>query len=275
MAVAIEDRFSKTNHVLHQMTLDCSADHIHSFRVEIKKLKALIRLFSFSIPDPSTCKFPKPLDTLYKSLGSLREWQIQKQNIAKTAEEMHYANQLAYLDIINRKTDSCKRRVMELMGRLPDLKRFMEQIKNNSPGELTPDSIDEFIQMKMLAVQNVLQSGKYDDASMHDMRKKVKDVQYIISGSEKAGRTNEHIARLKSVQYVSAKLGDYHDLCIALILLKKELNKLHKDTDEKKLLRKIKNKWQADKLSLRQRTTDSLQVLIQHHFPEACVNGIA
>jgi len=275
MALAIEDRFNKTNHVLHKMTLDCTAEHIHSFRVEIKKLKALIRLFSFGVQDPSTCRFPKPLDTLYKSLGRLREWQIQKQNIAKTAEGMQYAKQLAYMDTINRKTNSCKRRVMEIMGQLPDLKKYTEQIKNNNPETLTRISIQEFIRTKMLAVQNILQSGKYDDASMHDMRKKVKDVQYIISGSEKAGETNEQTARLKSVQHVSAKLGDYHDLCITLILLKKEIRKLHKVTDEKKLLRKIKDQWQADKLNLRRRTLDSLQVLIQHHFPEACLNQIA
>ncbi len=269
---AIDYRFSKTEHVLHKLTLDCTVENIHDFRVEIKKLKALLRLFSFSIRETSACKFPKPLNKVYKSLGSLREWQIQKQSITKAAGEMHYVEPIVYKLKIDRRTDACRRRVIELIGKLPDLKKNRDQIKNNCPERLSPESISSFIKTKMHAIQDTLLSGDYNDESMHDMRKKLKDVQYILSAAKKEEETNKHSARLKSVQSVSGYLGDFHDLCIALLMLKKELKMLHKETSEKKLLRKIRDNWYAEKVKLRQQTIQSTQALILHHFPESCTN---
>jgi CHAD domain-containing protein len=265
---AIDHRFSKIEHVLHKLTLNYTADNIHDFRVEIKKLKALLRLFSFRMPADSSFRFPKPLNKLYKSLGLLREWQIQKHNIAKAADELHYTETLTYVNKINGKTDICKRRVMQKISKLPDLKKNMEQIKNNCPSELSPKSIVEFIQSKMHAVQLVLLNGEFDDKYMHDMRKKIKDVQYILSGSEKTNETNEASSRLQSIQKVSGQLGDYHDMSVSLLQLKKELKTAHKNPDEKRLLRKIEHYWQAAKLEMRQETILSVRALIQQHFPE-------
>ncbi len=269
---AIEYRFNKTEHALHKIIQDFTEDHIHDFRVEIKKLKAFIRLISYNVPDPSASGFPKPLNKLYKALGSLREWQIQNQNLVKAAGELQYTKPLACVHKINRKADSSKHRVMALIHSLPDVKKMMDRIKNNGPDELRPASIIRFIQTKIQAVQVLLQSGKEDDESMHDIRKKIKDVQYVLSGLDKTGETDEPSSPLASVQEVSAKLGDYHDLCVALVLLRKELKTQRKETDEKKLLRKIKDNWQAEKLKLRRQTIQSTQALISLHFSEARLN---
>jgi CHAD domain-containing protein len=269
---AIDYRFGKIEHVLYKLTTDCTAENIHDFRVEIKKLKALIRLFSFSIRETSACKFPKSLNKVYKSLGSLREWQIQKQRITKAAGEMHYVGTLDYKHKIDRKTDVCRRRVIELIRRLRDWKKNRDQIKNNCPEKSGPESISAFIQMKMHAIQDSLLSGDYNDESMHDMRKKLKDVQYILSAAKKEEEIKKHTARLKSVQSVSGNLGNFHDLCIALLMLKKEIKMLHKKTSEKKLLWKIRDNWYTEKVKLRQQTIQSMQALILHHFSEVGTN---
>jgi len=265
---AIDYRFSNIEHVLHKLKHDCTTDNIHEIRVQIKKLKALIRLFSFSTTVTSNSKFPKPLNKLYNSLGHLREWQIQKQHITKAADDLHYADSLAYMHKINRKADTCKRRVMKKISRLPDLKRTRDDIKNNSPLDPASRSVLGFVQSKMHTVQLVLQSGKADDESMHDMRKKIKDVQYVISGSGKTSETKKESSRLQSVQKVSGQLGDFHDMSVSLLLLKKELKTVHKDPAEKKLLRKIKGNWQTAKLEQRQQTILLTKSLIQQYFPE-------
>jgi CHAD domain-containing protein len=265
---AIDYRFSKIEHVLHKLKHDCTTDNIHEFRVQIKKLKALLRLIGFSMPVASNSRFPKPLNKLYESLGRLREWQIQKQHITKAADELHYTEPLAYVHKIDRKSDACQRRIMKKISQLSDLKKDRDHIKNNCPVALTPKSIIGFIQSKMHAVQLVLLSRKVDDESMHDMRKKIKDVQYVISGSDKTSETNKESSQLQSVQKVSGQLGDFHDMSVSLLLLKKELKTVHKDPAEKKLLRKIKGNWQAAKLEQRQQTILLTKSLIQQYFPE-------
>lgn len=268
----IEHRFNKTELALQKITRDFTGDHIHDFRVEIKKLKAVIRLISYNVPDPVVCKFPKPLNKLYKALGSLREWQIQKTNIVQASGEMHFAIPTNYMHKINLKTFADQRRVMELIQKLPDMKKMKDQIKSNGPDELSPASIIRFIQTKIHAVQVVVKSGKEDDESMHDMRKKIKDIQYVLSGIAKTGEIDEQSSPLESVQEVSGQLGDYHDLCTSLALLKKELQISNTETGEKKMLRKIKESWQAEKLKLRKQTIRSTKALIGLHFSDAVLN---
>lgn len=268
----IEHRFKKTADALQKIEKDCSGDHIHDFRVEIKKLKAFTNLIGYNVPDPAACKIPKPLTKLYKALGSLREWQIQKQNIVKAAGELQFEKPLNYLHKISRETDACQRRVRSLIQRVPDSKKMAERIKNNGPDDLSPASITRFIQTKIQKVQELLQNGNKDDESMHDMRKKIKDVQYILSGLAKTGEIDKASAPLESVQQVSTLLGDFHDLCTTQLLLKKELNINRKETDEKKLLRKIKDNWQAEKLKLRRQTLLATRSLIERHFSEGRLN---
>jgi CHAD domain-containing protein len=265
---AIDNRFSRIEHDLHKLTLDCTTDNLHDFRVNIKKLKALLHLLSFSLPAASNFMFPKPLDKMYKSLGLLREWQIQKRNITKAADELHYTETLAYVHKIDLKTDEYKRKIRQKISQLPDIESNKDQIKNNSPSEISSKSITGFIQFKMHAVQLVLISGKFDDESMHDIRKKIKDVQYILSGTGKTNETNVVSSRLQSIQKVSGQLGDFHDMSVSLLQLKKELKTVPKNHDEKKLLLKIKDNWQAAKLDMRQQTILSTRALIQQYFPE-------
>ena len=270
--LAIEYRYSKIDLVLQEMILESTADNIHDFRVEIKKLKALIRLLSFNVRNDAPPRFPKSLNNIYKSLGGLREWQIQKQKIGEAAGEMHDPAPLNYLNTIDSKMNLWKRRVRERIRHLTDLKKSFARIKGKCPEKLSPESITGFIQTKIQTIQHLLQNGDCDDESLHEMRKKLKDVQYILSGTEKSDETPEDSSRLKSIQQISADLGDFHDLYIALILLNRELKRHHEETDEKKQLRRIRDKWRAEKETLRLRTIQSTKALIQQNFPELVRN---
>ena len=74
----LEERFSKIYTLLQKIDNHFENNDIHDYRVEIKKLKALIRLFNFTASESITCRFPKKLNKIYKALGHLREWQIQE-----------------------------------------------------------------------------------------------------------------------------------------------------------------------------------------------------
>jgi CHAD domain-containing protein len=269
---ALTDRFKKIEAVLDKLKQDSNPNLIHIFRVETKKLKALIRLLRFNLKNPAVVKFPKPLNELYQSMGSLREWQIQKKKIEKACGDLKLSEPKAYLHRINRKTDSCKRRVRKLTNHFQTLKKYLNRILENSPTIFKPETITLFILDKVHSVQLILLSGKFDDESMHEIRKKIKDIQYIISGAAKTGETDEKSSTLKPIQELSAMLGDYHDLCISLELLKKEIETIRIETSEKKLLRQINENWQAEKMKLHKHAIESTRTLVDSYYSERRLN---
>jgi CHAD domain-containing protein len=268
----VEHRFDKTETALKKITEDFTEDNIHDFRVEIKKLKAFVRLMGYGIPGNAEPKFPKPLNKFYKALGSLREWQIQKTKILKAAGEMQYSGPQLYVQKIDRKMAASNQKAITLMKKIPDIKKMMEKIHIRDSEEPGAASMVGFIHSRIQRVKEILHSGKKDDESMHEIRKKIKDIQYILSGVGKSGEIEEHSSTLASVQDVSALLGDYHDLCVSVALLKKELNSIPKETSEKKLLLRLEAQWLDEKQKSCEHTIQSTQSLIETHFSEQHLN---
>lgn len=265
---SVEERFKKINLVLQKVIPDFAPDDIHDFRVEVKKLKALLKLFSSASENPSIFLFPKRLNKVYKTLGHLREWQIQKQKIDRSRSEKNYPGHLPYLNKIDVKTELYKLKAVDLIWDLPSFVQNKEQIKNCCPDKGLTATISAFFHSKMEIIHNMLLSGKRDDESMHEMRKLLKDVQYVLSEAEKKGEPVEGFSRLKTIQKVSGQLGEFHDLYVALALLDRELEDLHNNGKEKDQLQPIQQDWRSEKEKLRQQVMQLLQEMDQRNFPD-------
>jgi CHAD domain-containing protein len=262
----LDNRFSKINLVLQKVDNSFNTSDIHDFRVEVKKLKALIRLFNSAVSDPPICHFPKKLNKIYKALGHLREWQIQRQKIISAFEVQNHSTPRFYIDKIRRKTEQHKRKTGKLLNPLPSLEKNKEKIKKHFHFTISPEAKRSFIGKRMKIIHELLTSGANDDDSMHYMRKMLKDAQYTLSGSEKDSETNEEPARLKTIQAVTSQLGELHDLHIALILLKKELNSLKNNSREKILLNTIMRSWQSEKEKIRKETLKDIREIDSANF---------
>jgi CHAD domain-containing protein len=255
----LDDRFSKINLVLQKVDHSFDTTDIHDFRVEVKKLKALIRLFNSAVLDSPICHFPKKLNKIYKALGHLREWQIQRQKIMSAFEEQNYSPPRFYIYKIRRKTEQHKRRTGKLLNPLPSMEKDKEKIKKHFHLAISPETKRSFIEKRMKIIHELLTSGAHDDDSMHYMRKVLKDAQYTLSGSEKESEKNEGSTRLKTIQAVTSLLGELHDLHIALILLKKELKSLENNPRAKMQLNTIMLSWQSAKEKIRQETLKEIR----------------
>ena len=265
----LEDRFSKVNLALHRLDNRFETKDIHDFRVEVKKLKALIRLFNSAAPDSSLCRFPKQLNKIYKGLGHLREWQIQQIKMIEACSERNFSQPLSYINKIIRKTALHRRKIGELLNPLPQIEKDKEEIKSLLPHNIPAALKQAFVYKKMKNIHELLMSGVNDDESLHYMRKMLKDAQYTLSGAEKEFKTIEGSSRLKTIQTVSGKLGELHDLHVALCLLNRELKTVKKKTEEKTLLRKIRIAWQFEKEKIRQEVLKSLKEVDSSIFHES------
>jgi CHAD domain-containing protein len=255
----LDDRFSRIHIVLEKVNNSFDTTDIHDFRVEVKKLKALIRLFNSAALDSPICQFPKKLNKIYKALGHLREWQLQRQKIISAYEDQNNSPPKSYINKISKKAEQHKRKTGKLLTPLPSMEKEKEKIKKHFHHTISPVTKQSFVEKQMKIIHELLLSGAHDDDSMHYMRKMLKDAQYTLSGSENESEKNDGHARLKTIQAVTSQLGELHDLHIALILLKKELKSLKNHDSGKMQLNNIMLSWQSAKEKIREETLKEIR----------------
>jgi CHAD domain-containing protein len=246
-----KDRFHKLSLVLNKLRKGLDAKDIHDFRVEIKKLKALFRLFRSVAKTTYAYQFPKALNKTYHYLGYLRELQILHQKIVATCRDGDITQPTNYLDQINKSLDWYKQKSRNSLQRTHALKKNNERIIKHLFDEPGQEEIQTFIESKMKALRDLLAKSNHDDESMHSMRKILKDIQYILSYVENKKAKADGSPHLKTIQESTRALGDFHDQRVALRLLDQELKTPSISVDEKKLLRGIRKLWQPDKEILR------------------------
>ncbi len=263
----LEDRFSKIYILLKKIDGHFEDNDIHDYRVEIKKLKAMIRLFNSKAPESTTCSFPKKLNKIYKALGHLREWQIQGKKIESSFLENNFSRPISYIHKISRQTDLQIRRVGKLLRQFRRTEKNKQWIKRHFTDTISDETKKAFIQQNMKIVHALLLAGSCDDDSMHYMRKMLKDVQYTLSDSEKESALREGSSLLKTIQAVSGRLGELHDMHVALDFLDKELKSGKNKSGEKIPLRTIRSSWQIEKDEIRKETLKSIKEIDLAFFP--------
>ena len=259
---AVESRLTQIERLLQKIKKNFDEDDIHNFRVEVKKLKAVLRLYQLFSADPSIYKFPKNLNKGYKDLGGLREWQIQHEKVCSVCRQAKINKPIKYLDKIHQKTTNCKQKARSSLAKISFLGKNKKRLKLKFPDLQVSDAKERFIHSNLLAVKNLFDQGVQDDDSMHEMRKLLKDIQYILSLTEEKKVRNGVASSFNDIRTVNRKLGDFHDLRVAVQLIDRELRVPHKTQEENKILRAINKQWRKEKEKLKGEALTSCKNLV-------------
>jgi CHAD domain-containing protein len=251
LAGAAEERLQKTEANLKTAADSFSLDDIHDFRVEIKKLKAFLRLIKTDSDKPKKLKFPKFLDKIYKSLGSVRELQLQEKKLVKAVgnEEILLLNTLSSL---HDQGDASREKTKELLDYNDAWKKAEARIKKYIPGKFTTDTIERYLRLRIGELKNILSMKRISITRLHGMRKILKDLQYNHS-YWKDTRLAEGAAlpSFDEIHDTASLIGDLHDIYAATILLKTTIKNYAVDEDERKRLFEIRKTWNRDRDTLR------------------------
>jgi len=253
----LESMFDKIDIKLKKAENGFDHEEIHSFRTEIKKLKAFLRLLSV--------KFPKKLNQIYKILGHIRILQLQKLNIGKLVQEVDI-KMPATCAMIHTETVAYKKKVTSLTKDYHFFKKNITEVKNIISDKITQISTRRYIKAELKNLHNILALEEIDDESMHDIRKLLKDFHYNESllKNDFTAESNARLFLSYDIQSVTELLGDFHDICVAINLLDEELTTPAIFGDERQILLDIWNKWQADKNHLRNQLDQELEKLKQY-----------
>lgn len=247
----IDDRYGKIKKELDHIIPGFDAETIHQFRVAYKKLRAVFRMLSYK--KEQGLKIGKKLKKTYRTAGAIRDLQLQQQRvIAATKGEPEKPK--AYLSYIKQEIGKLKPVLAELIGSNP----LVDSKKKSSPGiprQFSKADLRSFVQNKWATINTMITAGDFTDEHVHAIRKYLKDLFYnlnLFKGVEQ-DILSMSIWHKKDEHYVYlllTELGNFQDICIAIILLRSYLLENISENDRETALQ-LKNSWTREKRNLK------------------------
>jgi len=197
---------------------DFEPEVIHDFRLEIKKLRAFIRLVNTEVTKKKSIKIKQKIKTFYNTTGKIRNVQLHKQRIIQMCMSLSLVTPETYLELLNEEEAQEKKKARVEAEEI-SFPRFKETVMKSMPEELTTASIRSFTLQKSDALLALLSLSAYDDKTLHNTRKILKDIlydwDYIMPYL--ASVFPEYFIHKENIESLATKLGDFR-ICALLFL---------------------------------------------------------
>ncbi|HEY4195866.1 MAG TPA: CHAD domain-containing protein [Mucilaginibacter sp.] len=186
-------------------------EELHLFRVQVKKLRAMLELLDTSSAKRQLSKDLKPVRKIFKHCGEVRNAYINLQlgvNYQFKNEEFL----LGQLSEIEKGTDEIKELAKQYLKAI----KLSHRIIANDIKPVDNDAILQFYKSKLDQITNALDNLQFND-ELHNARKQIKTLLYNRKIVHKAleGKlqiNNEYLDKLQGL------IGDWHDNILALEL---------------------------------------------------------
>lgn len=249
---------------LHQLKKSASEidegfeeEAIHTFRVEVKKLRALLRLLATHYDHVPT-SFSRNFRDIYHATGHLRDAQLMKGRWHERREP-DFPELMDWLEeqAGDYKKEWKKHKTADILDALEDKLHGMEY------GHLDTDDAKHFFGSRIRFIKEQLALRHLNDEELHDIRKKLKDMQYVeklFSAHWPDGHASILMFPLTDIQRLADAAGKYNDMRIALEILDSFEEDAYKIDDGETLIA-LKLNWLERKFVQRQQLMEDLSVL--------------
>jgi CHAD domain-containing protein len=249
---AVQLHVKKAGKSFRKLHHDFDSEDIHDFRVEIKKIRAMLRLAEFAIDRKGEMKIPKKLKRFYRTVGNIRSLQLHAKKIGETANKAKDQLPDFYLQLLEGRTavniDMAKKKRRQLKG----IKKEMGKLVKLLPKDINDMSARTFIQFELRRLKDIQSKQFPSDTELHEARKIMKDILYNWEFIQfpTISFLPASIQKKEKVEGFVERLGDYHDDAVSLDMF----NDLSVDQDpgngEKSELKKIAHAWKEEKAQL-------------------------
>ena len=255
------NHYRKLRKHIKRFAEDFDVEAIHEFRVEYKKLRAILRMIARENETAGELKISKKLKKAYTISGSIRDLQLQQQRILEATKQEPKKPQ-AYLNLLQKEINNLKPEQAEIYLEDP-VAESKKKTDGSIPDEFQVTGFNSFIQKKWMSINAIIVSGHFSDDNIHVIRKSLKDLFYnlkiykrveldILSLSVWKGKDEKYFNQLLD------ELGKFQDKCMAIALLKSYwLNSLN--TYNRELLERVKKVWIKDKVAMKQMLVKKLK----------------
>lgn len=249
----VADYFKQSASLSKKTVKEFGEDEIHDFRVQIKKMRAYLRLLNTEFGEPPVLKMPKSIKRFYHDAGDVRNLQVQMEQIRNHCKKKLPAG---YLDLLQKELDEGKQKMDSNLPSSSRLNYEKKKIIHALPHKLTRKNIEDFTLQKKGAMLNILNEEKTDER-LHELRKMLKDLMYNEKLIKKVVNLDA-FPLTRDIKALTQLLGDHQDLYMQLQFLQPAyLDKL--DNPEKQELQHLSGLLEKRKKLLKKRILQKIK----------------
>jgi CHAD domain-containing protein len=248
--LVIQHHFQKAKSLGKSLADKFEEEDIHNFRVEVKKLRAFLRL-SASAPHAAVrARLARKLHAFYDMTGIIRVLQLQRNKLQEAALRLNQDIPLSCIAALDSRIDiatAMARLYLKLCAPLgKPSSRWHVPVSAHSLDRAAQTFIEERRKIILLPPGAVLPP----DGQLHQIRKAIKDILHVwpyLTNSVTGQSLATGLYPGETLQTCAAWLGDFHDICIQLELLKDRNFLLSTVPQANKFLEHAGQLWHQDK----------------------------
>jgi hypothetical protein len=247
-------RFKKIKREAATVVRHFRAKDIQAFRIEVKKLRAFLRLTGTTENSNHSIELPKKIRRFYHEVGLIRDDQlligcIHCEAIKVKLEELPKS----YLKTLHGRISKSAKYARHLVKK-EALKKEEKQLKRKVPHRLSSLRVSEFLWREVNELRDSLDSFFHSDESVHAVRKVLKDLLHLwpfIKEEVVFILPSALFCSKEDLRFITRRLGKFQDTCVSLELLIKEITDGKHDEQETAFYKTLEKKLTTERDSLR------------------------
>lgn len=210
----IADKVKKIGTLCFEVGGRFDEEVIHDFRVGVKKLRSFLRLLKYN--DNTDPRLPRKFMELYRVAGGIRQAQLELAKIdeAQASLPLYTAKLKGQKKTLEKEwTDIFSDKAVHKLS-----KRFV----HNGYSSLRPAALSGFLSDRLSRVKELLEDPQLSDAHLHDIRKRIKDLLYMLKFAKKdwpAACEQVGDISMESLDHLANMIGDYNDASMLMVRL--------------------------------------------------------
>jgi len=216
-------RLKNLKRLLHSYPSLESPEILHQIRIEIKKIKAVLRLLNYSSKNFRGHKAYLPFRTLFRACGEIREPFV----VQGLIDKFKGINTPIIIDL--NLTSNFKDHLSTYSR---TIKRSETKILSKT-GKIKTSSYKDFLKKNKIKLENLLYPT-FLQSDLHKIRKLIKEIYYLTSIRSKRKDTNSFFVKSSDL------IGNWHDKRIVSQKLRKSV------PPETELIQKLKTESRSD-----------------------------
>ncbi|SRR5579871_519828 len=251
--------FIQLQQILSRIEKKIGREDLHNFRVEIKKLRAFLRLLNLELKEQRNQKIPHQLKKIYSLAGKIREVQLHLRKINKHYKDEKKPQQ--YIDLLENEKAKWKIKLQTVLKDL-QLPKEEEELKRKMPIEIRQETVTNFFQQKISSIHSLLSAKRINDEGLHSIRKYLKDIIYVTQILEDAETPMGNLLwtenEIKNAEEIAHELGLINDVRISLSFGKQAyLNKIN--VEERNGVGQTITQWKKEKTEMKKNIIGKLR----------------
>jgi CHAD domain-containing protein len=244
----IDQRVEAIAQHMAKMNDEYDKELIHKLRVEVKTLRAFMRLLVSR--DDKDFKFPRKFKRLYDIAGSIRQAQLELDQIHQMDLRLP-----GYIDALNGQVDKGQEQWKKCYKERI-LKKLGSKLSGKKYDSLKPPHVMAFVEDQLHTVHELCVMPIVTDDMLHSARKHIKNIIYSIRIIKKEMKDGDEVTKdipMEALGRLSDMIGDYNDARIML----HRLTEHSCDTDDlsekqiiQNLLQESTDRLKREKLSI-------------------------